>query len=381
MCLIAYAPKGQLIPREVLSYAAWQNDDGIGVMSSDGVRKYLGNKMLKKARRYMESLAEAGTPYAVHMRWATHGDVTLDNTHPYQSPGKTHYIMHNGIISLTTAESSAEESDTAVYVRKFLDNMPDFEEDKKFYKDVAAHIGYGNKFVIMDQNHRFQICNEDAGIWIDGIWFSNTYSLPANYPPRPKQNYSVGGYYNTARSLYPGYDVDYDDDRRSPYQKGWRYEIRLKCWFNPETHEVVERTWNDGTTSAMLIKRDIPLLEHKPIEKVSNIRSPSGNHGTWSHEDREAYYEALESGLTPTEATQYMDTGTMDANEAGEQAALLALREQQGRELAAAYDSSDKPESPVGGDFPENPIDLDTDDEDQSTFKRYLRAIAATVHV
>lgn len=413
MCLIIYAPKGQEVPREVLSYSASQNDDGIGVMSRDGVRKYLGKKMLKRARRYIETvLVPNAIPYAVHMRWATHGDVNLDNTHPYETPEKTHYVMHNGIISLTTAESSAAESDTAVYVRKFLDKMGDIETDAAFYKQVGTHIGWGNKLVVMDSQARFAICNEDAGTWIEGVWYSNTYSLPASFlPNRSRYAGSYAGY----GWVGGGYDDDYDDTRgrvaTSNYQKGWSFCTQMGTWYNPETHEVIQRTWQNGHKSYMIILKDTAAnmssnmsvieLGEKLVEKTSGgdkdyprkdavpilPRSMiNTENGPWSHEEREAYYEALEAGLTEAEAQQYMDTGYISQGaDVGETAASRAitpselekLRKEQEAILAATMAEHDKPDAPVGGDFAPN----DEAVAETPPWREYLKRIAATVHV
>lgn len=390
MCLIAYAPKGELIPREVLSFAANQNGDGIGVMSSDGIHKYLGKKMLKRARRYIEELSEAKIPYAVHLRWATHGAICVDNTHPYKAPEGNHWIMHNGIIHHTTAESSAKESDTAVYVRKFLYTMPDFE-DTKYYKTVGTHIGWGNKFIIMDRDARFQICNEEAGVWIEGMWFSNTYSLPNSFIPVNRGYYGVNRttYYNSATEALE----DATEDGRA-YQLGWKFCAYLGKWYNPATHEVIEKKWMDGETSKMIVAKEPIVIEQTGNKDFprSNVvpllpRHPSGNIGVWASEDRAAYYEALEAGMTPTEAADYLDPDPTHS------AVLEALRDKQERTLAAAYDSHDKPDSPIGGDFPDTledtqrlPLlevapDPDENDEEETKFKRYLRAVAATVHV
>ena len=42
---------------------------------------------------------------------------------------------------------------------------------------MEKDIGYNNKFVVL-HGSTFYILNEHAGEWIDGVWYSNTYSLP-----------------------------------------------------------------------------------------------------------------------------------------------------------------------------------------------------------
>lgn len=410
MCLIAYAPKGQMIPRHVLSHAAFQNDDGIGIMSKLGVNKYLGKKMVKKARRYIETvLVPENIPYAIHFRWATHGDVNLDNTHPYKTPEGTHYVMHNGIISLTTAESSAAESDTAVYVRKYLAEMDKFDP-----KRTGAHIGYSNKLVIMDKSGNFVVCNESQGDWIEGVWYSNTYSLPSSFVPA--RSYAGTGYQG-GWGGHTGYESDYGDVQTTMgtskfWHKDWRFCAQTGDWYNPDTHEVVLKNWQSGHKSYMVVRKEFSgskVIElHPKVEKVSGnkdfpvkgIAILPARAAVWSNEDRAAYYEGLEAGLTAEEAEDYMDTGYLSQGmDAGERAALevstqirefneskivsdeelASLREQQGAILAATMKPHDKPEAPIGGDFPL--LEACPTERDEPEWRKTLRAIAATIHV
>jgi glucosamine 6-phosphate synthetase-like amidotransferase/phosphosugar isomerase protein len=83
MCLIAYVPSGKVMPDDYITAAHQGNDDGIGIMSEDGIHKFLGRKALKRAKRYLKQLHEDEIEYAIHFRYATHGDVTMHNCHPH----------------------------------------------------------------------------------------------------------------------------------------------------------------------------------------------------------------------------------------------------------------------------------------------------------
>jgi hypothetical protein len=180
MCLIAYSPDGALIPRAVHDTARRDNPDGIGVMSASGVERFLGRKAGKRAWRHMRRLSERGEPFGVHYRWATHGSVMLRNTHPFRSASGVH-VMHNGIIALTAPDATAEESDTALFVRDWMQRAPDpkaGEDCAGYYEHIGKLIGFGSKLLVMGESGAFRIVNEWAGLWEGGIWYSNEYSLP-----------------------------------------------------------------------------------------------------------------------------------------------------------------------------------------------------------
>ena len=115
MCLIAYVPAGKQMPDDYVESAYRQNDDGIGIMSEDGIRKFLGRKALKRARRYLRELHDDELEYAIHFRYATHGAVTQHNCHPHELPNGNGWLMHNGVLADYTARSTARDSDNGVF--------------------------------------------------------------------------------------------------------------------------------------------------------------------------------------------------------------------------------------------------------------------------
>jgi len=213
MCLIAYVPANKQMPETYFRAAAKDNSDGIGFMSADGVEKFLGRKMVKRAWRYARQLHDANVEYAVHFRWATHGRVALTNTHPFKTPDGNAYVMHNGILTDYTPEDKyGDESDT----RRLVSVMVgvDVTADPDYWTKLADHIGWSNKLCVMSWDGQFRIVNEDAGDWIDGIWYSQTYSLPGVYSntyetaygaTSAQATYQTGGYMSggtSGRSYY-----------------------------------------------------------------------------------------------------------------------------------------------------------------------------------
>jgi hypothetical protein len=93
-------------------------------------------------------------------------------------------MVHNG--TLTGKEWEAEhKSDTAMLVdrlKKHLDRK-EFRAKDLFEKDIPeVHNRYtkaigSDKLVFMNGREQINIYNEDNGIWIDDVWYSNLYSL------------------------------------------------------------------------------------------------------------------------------------------------------------------------------------------------------------
>ena len=204
MCLIIYSPEGKLPPRHVFTNAHAENPDGIGIMDASGnVRRFLGKRARKRAWKFASELAESGTSFGVHFRWATHGAISTRNCHPFESASGA-LVMHNGVIGLTADVATLHDSDTAIFVREFMADAPTPGTDSagEYYRDVGRAIAGGNKLLVLREG-QFHIVNESSGHWHEGIWYSNTYSLPKGFGPK-----SDWGRYS---SYWSGGDADYDD--------------------------------------------------------------------------------------------------------------------------------------------------------------------------
>lgn len=180
MCMLIYSPQGKAISGNLVRHINARNGDGIGVMANGTTVRFLGRTQGIDALTLVRALAAAKIPYGLHFRWATHGDLSAANVHPFAIPDTDMYVMHNGVIGWLPTDGV--RSDTATYVDEFLSGSPGVASGD-YWRDVETDIGAGNKMLVMDGAGSFRILNEYLGDWIDGIWYSQTYSLPRGMQP------------------------------------------------------------------------------------------------------------------------------------------------------------------------------------------------------
>jgi hypothetical protein len=237
MCLIAYVPAGKSLPIENMKAAHFANDDGIGIMSRNGIQKFLGRKALRKAVKTVAQLEADKIEYAIHFRYKTHGDVILQNCHPFEAPNKRAYVMHNGVLGNYTAKATKLMSDTAAFVQEYLTAVPE-DNNMDYWSEVARHIGWGNKLCVMTHDFKFILVHGEAGTYRDGIWYSQTYSLP-----------SVPFVYQGSTTVYRG-----DDDHNwgvrnyhTPVERSsaWPYHV-LDCACQTCTKEEQRTSTSSG---------------------------------------------------------------------------------------------------------------------------------------
>lgn len=162
------------------------NADGVGVMRAENgvliVEKILPANADDFVHFYRNHIQ--GKTCAFHLRMRTHGDTDLTNCHPYEvlnraEHGVDLWLMHNGILATGNA-SDTSKSDTWHYIRDYLRpmlaNNADYAFTPAFADLVGAHIGSGNKFVLMDNLGRMATVNQKAGVYWAGLWLSNEYA-------------------------------------------------------------------------------------------------------------------------------------------------------------------------------------------------------------
>lgn len=196
MCLLIYKPSNVSVPSANLLHAARVNPDGAGIAYYRKRKvhvvkspRWSGNDVVRE----LERIADA--PAIIHFRMATHGSVSRDNAHPFSLP-HGHAAAHNGVIPGMTCRP--DESDTRAFLRDFVAPYLDKSGDvsPSLLSRWGKEVGCSNKLAIMAPTGKVHLINESSGTWIDGAWYSNTYSLPFSASPSAKGGSESRGWWN-----------------------------------------------------------------------------------------------------------------------------------------------------------------------------------------
>ena len=151
--------------------------------------------------RFLELRENYKSGYAMwHARFATSGEQTIDNCHPFALPDTKHpnttYIAHNGILDVIEPKGE-KRSDTRIFVEDLLPvigGVKALDNDQVF--NLLDEFTRGSKVCVLtvhpQAEYQMYLFHEEAG-WKDddGVWWSNkscewTYSW---YDKYEKYNY------------------------------------------------------------------------------------------------------------------------------------------------------------------------------------------------
>jgi hypothetical protein len=217
MCIIAIQPQGQSISKETLKKGWDSNSHGAGMMYSEGgefIVKKVMNDFEGFYRMYTDASAK-DVAIVLHFRIATSGGINDYNLHPFQVSDDV-WFCHNGILDIEVPLKS-KENDTQIFNNTILKKLPTgFLYNEGIMNMIYYSIGSYNKFVFLDNEGDYHIVNEEAGIWDNGIWYSNkSYMIYKNTPS------AYGKRYNDYLDF--GYDwaVDYKEDNKVSKVDEW----------------------------------------------------------------------------------------------------------------------------------------------------------------
>ena len=107
MCWIfAYSWEKDVVPLllEWLQSLEYRGYDSAGLIAINSNKDTFLEKALWKVSMLARAVEESRNQnihyniWIAHTRWATHGEVTIENTHPHSSSNSQFYVVHNGII-------------------------------------------------------------------------------------------------------------------------------------------------------------------------------------------------------------------------------------------------------------------------------------------
>lgn len=183
MCLLTVFPMPDLLDKameERLTNGAECNPHGNGWAVVTGDRIITGKSLDadEAVVQFRAAYRHATGPAMFHSRWATHGEKTLANTHPFpvRKLADT-YLAHNGIMP---AESIPENWDKRSDTRVFADDILPIRYKRLDNPKVRASLDRwlkGNKIAVLTTNPRFDrnlyLFGTELGDWVGGVWFSN----------------------------------------------------------------------------------------------------------------------------------------------------------------------------------------------------------------
>ena len=241
MCILIHHPANVSFSDELLNDFYAHNSDGFGAMYSEGgklvIVKTLGKPQEINAL-YKDALK--GRECIIHYRMKTHGDIDMENCHPYKVTDDI-WMAHNGILAMGNPVDKTK-SDTWHFIkfilRPALEANPMLIFDADYQQYLEEMIGASNKFAFMHSSGESVVLNYDAGVEHEGAWLSNTYAWSAHkhghgkrYATTSSSKYYSGWDYNDygynikgstkydSKSLYkPAFDTggsafgDYDDE-------------------------------------------------------------------------------------------------------------------------------------------------------------------------
>lgn len=170
-----------------------RNRDGFGFMyMHEG--KLITEHSLGKVQDFIDTwrrIESYNTEFACHLRMRTHGNVDMENVHPYKvlgpETGKELWMMHNGVLSCgNTADTT--KSDTWHFANHILKPMVDPTEGRspdvvftpQFQYLLSEAVGSSNRLALMDDRGRLAITRKSGWIEWGNMLFSNTYAWSAS---------------------------------------------------------------------------------------------------------------------------------------------------------------------------------------------------------
>ena len=195
MCVMCALPSGSEITQKEFETCWNSNPDGGGFSYLDENSNFVTVKSLdydefRASWIYHHSKHGKNSPFILHFRAASHGEINVDNCHPFKV--NQNYVMaHNGTLNkvpLVKKEGKPDgRSDTKTFVEDYLSVLPsNFNNNNTIRTFLIDFIGTNNKLIFLDKRGAFTIYNKSSGIDDNNRWFSN--DMFKNFKDRSRTN-------------------------------------------------------------------------------------------------------------------------------------------------------------------------------------------------
>lgn len=201
MCVIIIKPANvQHLSLTTLKKAMKANPDGNGIAYRNGE-----NTRIYKTLSYDDFLyfferailtKPTYEPYIIHCRIATHGEVTLQNCHPFADRKRNVAFFHNGTLSINRTDITKTDSETFfrhIYLPLYYRNQ--------YQANTAADIVRNySKFAFIFKDG--SILKQGSFECINGIYYSNTFFNAPKPTPIYPAGYNYHDLYNQKQKPY-----------------------------------------------------------------------------------------------------------------------------------------------------------------------------------
>ena len=234
MCMLCVIPPNVIPSRDKMMASAINNPHGYGfaIVVPEENRIICERSMDAdtSVNRFLELREQYKSGYAMwHARFATSGEQTVDNCHPFALPDKKHpnttYVAHNGVLDVIEPKGE-KRSDTRIFVEDLLPAIGGVKAlDNDQVWNLINEFTRGSKVCVLtvhpEAEYQMYLFHEDAG-WKDddGVWWSNK-SCEWSY-----SWYSKGS----------AYDYYYDDIAYAHTYEG-AYKPKAKANPNPKSKD------------------------------------------------------------------------------------------------------------------------------------------------
>lgn len=185
MCIIILDTRrdSKRVSRDVLKRCYEKNKHGMGIMWATGtaLKTWRSLDDFEGLWNRYTGARDFNYPVAVHFRFNTRGQNTIENCHPF-TIADGFAFMHNGTIAGITNAQLGDLSDSQYVNKHLFQELPGDFLNKPVMKLAVERLLGTDRMLFMDRTGAYCILNEHTGIWEwgssqsdkGGVWFSHT---------------------------------------------------------------------------------------------------------------------------------------------------------------------------------------------------------------